>query len=458
MHDELDMTIRLPMEECGIDTLAGVLLRFCRDHAAMLRSIHDNPSELDHLTKWSLEFSRWFEEEIDSDVLSTDELITLDRKFHDVVHMLTQAVKQQARAEVIVARAVAEGLDGALGHRFVAPFQRRIRVKLNTGDPFPVPRRPLKEIFAQELGTNPDRMGIPIDSLPHLRILQSVGHGHEILLSLEHENALATLSAGTRVAVLIPSDVRDLEWDTSSPGERPVFYNVRPRDSEQQTKTVLKLLEDSRGQAEIVILPELCIDGAGLEAIKRWYAQSGDPFAMLVCGSIHVIPEDGAGWRNISTSLLAGGGTIEHVKFNPFSIVSHDETGKGMEYREGIRITPSKITLYLCGTWTFTILICKDFLEPGAMHILEELRPGLILVPSCSPKTQPFEMEAGHLALRAQALVVVANLTDPSADQVSAILAKPLKKDPVEAFRRTTKSPPAMYIFQVGPPARKGDR
>jgi hypothetical protein len=459
--DDIDMTFRLPTDECSIDALAGVLLRFCRDHAVIMRSIHDSPDELNHLTKWSVVFGRWFKEDIDSDVLTADDLATLGAKVRDALEALAPALKDRARAEVLLARAVAEALDDALGHRFVEAFRLRSRVQLNAGDPFPIPQRPLKEIFARELGTNPDRMGVPIDGLRHLRIVQTTGHGHEIWLSLEHENALADFAAASRVAVLIPSDLRDLEWNITSHEGHPTFHDVRPRDGAQQTANVLSLLEKARGQAEIVVLPELCLDAASLVEIRRWYAESGAPFAMLVCGSIHVKLEGEQGRRNISTTLLAGGGTVEHAKFNPFSLVLQDETGKKVEHREGIVTVPSRITLYLCGSWSFTTLICKDFLEAGAMQILEELRPGLILVPACSPKTQPFETEAQHLALRAQALVVVANLTDPPTQEpapTSAIFVKPLNKTPVEVVSRAALDLPALHIFQVGPPARKRDR
>lgn len=454
------MTLRLPTDECSIDVLAGVLLRFCRDHAAILRSIHDSPDELDHLTKWSAAFGRWFKEDVDSDLLTADELVTLDAKVQDAVELLAPAMEERARAEALMARAVAEGLDDALGHRFVSAFRLRSRVRLNAGDPFPIPQRPLKEIFARELSTHPDRMDVPIDTLRHLRIVQAAGHGHEIWLSLEHADALANFAAASRVAVLIPSDLGDLEWSTTSHAEHPTFHDVRPRDGAQQTANVLKLLEKARGQADIVVLPELCLDASGLAEIKRWYDDSGRPFAMLVCGSIHVRPEGDKRRRNVSTTLLAGGGTVEHAKFNPFVLNLPDETGEDVKHREGIITFPSKITLYLCGSWSFTTLICKDFLAPGAMQILEELRPGLILVPACSSKTRPFETEAQHLALRAQALVIVANITNFPAEQdaVSAIFAKPLNKNPVEVVLRSDLVLPAVQYFRVGPPDRERDR
>jgi hypothetical protein len=125
-----------------------------------------------------------------------------------------------------------------------------------------------------------------------------------------------------------------------------------------------------------------------------------------------------------------------------------DDDGTPVNHREDIVTTPSIITIRMCADWSFTTLICKDFLEPGVAQILEEALVRLVLVPACSPKTGVFVQVAGMLSVRAQAVVVIANLADPSSqDPDSAIVARPLRRDPVETIRRSGMQPPQLLFF-----------
>jgi hypothetical protein len=434
---------RLAGTFCEIDQLAAILLRFCREYGEQLRLAYDHDELCTIMYDESDVLQVWFEDELHEDWLDQDELTAVN------AHLRRIAVRVNAagfpdQAAVVAARAMAEALDHSHGRRFARGLRGRGVTDIAAGDPLPIVHPPLKELFARELGTNPLALGPQMHELRWLRLMPDVARGHQVRLDFRHQDVLADLRADTRIAVAIPSDVSALCFDTSA---GPRFFGVRPRQPAEQSASILRLLEQAAaGGARIVVLPELCLDQDGLDAIRAWHAHNRHDIAITVCGSTHGEREGQR--RNVSITLLPDGSEIEHYKFNPFYLSLPDEDGTPVNHREDIVTTPSIITIQMCADWSFTTLICKDFLEPGVAQILEEAQVRLVLVPACSPKTGVFVQVAGMLAVRAQAVVVIANLADPGAhDPDSAIVARPLRRDPAEAIRRSRIQPPQLLFF-----------
>lgn len=430
---------------CEIDQLAAILLRFCREHAEQLRLAYDRDELCALMYDESDSLQLWFEDELHEDWLDQDDLAEVRAHLRRVAARVS-ATGFPDLAAVVAARAMAEALDHSHGRRFAGVFRGRGVTEIAAGDPLPIVHPPLKELFARELGTNPAALGPSMHELRWLRLMPDVARGHQVRLDYRHEHVLADLRADTRMAVIIPGDVSGLRFDRQA-GPMPRFFGVRPQRPAEQSATILRLLEQAAdGGARIVVLPELCLDEVGLAAIRAWHRQARPEIAILVAGSVHGEREGKR--RNVSTAILPDGSELEHYKFNPFYLPLPDDQGELVKHREDIVTTPSIITIRMCADWSFTTLICKDFLEPGVAQILEEAQVRVVLVPACSPKTGVFVQVAGMLAARAQAVVVIANLADPgSYDPDAAIVARPLRRDPLQIIRRSGIQPPQLLFF-----------
>lgn len=447
---------QLPTTFCEIDQLAAILLRFCREHAEGLRRAYDDARLCSILAEESDNMERWLVKNLEEDWLDEDELSWIFGFLRRAARN-AHRVGTSEQAAVTAARALAGALDRSHGRRFASVFRGRGATRIHAGDPIPIPHPPLKDLFAGNLGTNPHRLGPLLDELHWLRLMPDVARGHRVILDFQHDDVLANLSPDTSVAVLLPCDLEDMHSDRSLEPS-PRFFRVRPRDAAHQQEAVLGMLDQvAKAGVRIALLPELCLDEDGLAAVAEWHARASHDLSILVCGSVHCL-RDGE-QRNVATLILRDGSRVEHFKFNPFYLdLPSVETGKPTSYREDIVTTPSVITIHMCADWSFSTLICKDFLEPGVGRILEDARVRLVLVPACSPKTTVFAQTAGMLAARAQSVVVIANMADPSEhDPACAIIARPTKRETIEqVWRSDVDALPRLLVFElVGKNARQ---
>lgn len=444
------LCIQISVDFCEIDQLAAVLLRFCRDHADQLRLAYDSAALCALLGDETDALQRWFETEIEEDWLDQSELAAVAELLRGVARRASDAPASPEQAAVVAARAAADALDRAHGRRFAGVFRGRGVTEIGPGDPIPVCRPPLKELFRSDLSTNPARLGEHLHELQWLRLLPRLERAHQVRLSFESEDVLADLSPQTLLAVAIPcGGLSDLCFDRNTGTAQPRFFHVRPTRSAEQKDRILRLLDQAdEAGVRILVLPELCVDQDIAGAIDQWFTRPGRAISILVCGSMHV--ERDGHRRNVSTVLMPGGQRIEHFKFNPFYVPLRDDGGTLAEYREDIVTHPSTVTVAVCGDWSFSVLICKDFLEPGVDRLLELLSVRLVLVPACSPKTDIFEPIAGILAARNQAVVLIGNLADPGADDpASAIICRPTKKNRLQSVLREEIDPPCLLFFQL---------
>lgn len=439
---------QLPTTFCEIDQLAAILLRFCREHAEGLRRAYDDSQICEVMYQESENVERWFIKNLEEDWLDEDELVWIFGLLRRAARNIHQVATSE-QAAVVSARAMADALDRAHGRRFAGLFRGRGRTRIEAGEPIPIPHPPLKALFAKNLGTNPQRLGPQLDELRWLRLMPDVARGHRIILDFQHDNLLADLPPDAPIAVLLPCDLSDLQSDRSL-DPSPRFFRVRPRDIERQKRVVLELLERAaNAEARIALLPELTLDESILEAVAEWHGRTAHQLSIIVCGSVHCEREGKR--RNVSTILMPNGTRVEHFKFNPFYLhLPAEGDAPPANYREDIVTTPSEISIHMCADWSFSTLICKDFLEPGVGRILEDTRVRLVLVPACSPKTTVFAQIAGMLAARAQAVVVIANLAnDVEHGPASAIVARPTRRETVEQVWREDIQIPDLLCFEL---------
>ncbi len=439
----------LPRDCCEIDQLAAALMRCCRDQVDLLRRAYDSDAVCALLGEETDALQAWLEDELDEDWLDGDELDAFKAAVRRAARRLETLPVPGEQAVVVAMRIAADALDRSHGRRFAGVFRGRGSTSIAAGDPFPVCRPPLKEIFRDQLGTNPMRLGPQLHELTWLRLMPRLDRGHQVVLDFTAEDALCDLEPNSRIGVLIPGNVLpDLRFERTGVNE-PRFFHVRPKRSQAQQETILGLLDQAeKAGARIVVLPELSVDADIVAAVQAWFEHPSRLMSLLVCGSMHAVRDDQH--RNVSTIFLRGGRSLEHFKFNPFYIPLPTDDGTLAVHREDIVTHPSVIRIVVCGAWSFTTLICKDFLEADVDRSLEALAVRMVLVPACSPKTDIFEPIAGILAARNQAVVVIANLANTGADDpASVIIARPTRENPVQRILRSEITPPCLLFVDL---------
>jgi predicted amidohydrolase len=432
---------------CEIDQLAGLLLRFCHEHVEHLRLAYDSDMVCALIGRETDTLQEWFEEKIEEDWLDASELAAVAELLRGVARRVSDLLVPAEQAAVVAARVAADALDRAHGRRFAGVFRGRGVTLVKPGDPLPVCRPPLKDLFRDELGSSPRRLGPRLHELVWLRLLPRLGRGYQVRLSFESEDVLADLRPETHVGVAIPSDVApDLVFDRTD-DTPPRFFRMRPRNAQAHQDAILRLLDEAdRVGVRILLLPELSVDPTIASAIERWFTRARRSISILVCGSMHV-ERDGQP-RSESLILLPGGRVIEHFKFSSLRLPLPGEDGSILEHQEDVVTEPAVIPLLMCGDWSFTVLIGKDLLEPGVDRILELLGVRLVLVPSCSPETDVLELSASTLAARNLAVVLLGNLTDPGPVRAaSVIIARPIRGNMIQRILRIDIDPPRLLFF-----------
>jgi predicted amidohydrolase len=438
---------QIPREFCEIDQLAGLLLRFCQEHVEHLRLAYDSDVVCALIGSETDDLQEWFEQQIEEDWLDATELGAVAELLRDVARRVSDQLVPAEQAAVVAARVAADALDRAHGRRFAGVFRGRGVTIIKPGDPIPVCRPPIKDLFRDELAPPPRRLGPRLHELVWLRLLPQQERNHRVRLSFESEDVLADLRPETRMGVAIPSGrLPDLRFDRADEPQ-PRFFDMRPRNAQTQRDAILALLDEAdRAGIRIMLLPELSVDEDIAIAVERWLTRPGRSISLLVCGSMHV-ERDGQR-RNMSPILLPGGKRVEHLKFGAASQPLPAANGNFLEHHEDVATQPSMITVLMCGDWSFTVLIGQDLVEPGVDRVLELLGVRLVLVPSCSPRSDMLEPIAAAVSTRNRAVVLVGNLTDRApSEPASAMIARPVRENMIQRVLRSEIDPPRLIFF-----------
>ncbi|MCB9559968.1 MAG: hypothetical protein H6709_05790 [Kofleriaceae bacterium] len=426
-----------------IDRAAAALLRVCRDHAAALREARS--AGVDRaLAEAGATLAGWIGDHVAGEWLWPEAFAVAVVGVWRVAHAELGGVA----ARVAAARAIAEALDDAVGHRYAALFRKRRRWQIDPGEPFPVVQPDLRRLFAGALITLPDRRETPIDRTRRLALAPAVNDGVGLALDLAGEVMAAPPAPGAELAAALPiaSPSRQLRWHQRL-DPRPAFGDVQPVAPGELATEVERLAADAaaRGVA-VLVFPELSVDDHALGRLRGALAAAASRPLLVVAGSRHA-EVDGVR-RNVAT-LLAPYAEATHAKFNPFF---------AGELVEDVAIAPAEVRAHAtCDAWgrlgfSVVVLVCKDFLAPGAQHALEALRASLVVVPAWSEKTAVFESDARGLSGKTQSIVVVVNQAEPrdgggggdgDDDPVVLLVARPTLQVPT-IVRRSEVAPPCL--------------
>ena len=304
--------------------------------------------------------------------------------------------------------------------------------KARPGDPLPMPRprnvegerKGAKSGDPDRLLTNPSDLADYPDWLPSLRLVPDLPDGFEVYLDTRFCDDLQRVGSGSRLELKVGTGVlnqqahiesrEELVWDHADGAD--TFFNVGPASSADQVERMKLLLAKARkAEIDLLVFPELCIDSGGIGLLfEHYHGTAGHPL-LLVGGSYHAERPDlsdpdrvvrvnraEAAFREI----VGEDRRLWHHKYCPF----HYDDPASNRIHEDITAAPRRLTVCLSESWSFTMLICRDFLDHRFTHpLLEGLGVNLLMVPAFSENLAAFDAILTKLLQTNHCVVVIAN-------------------------------------------------
>ena len=303
---------------------------------------------------------------------------------------------------VVIAHTLAELIDRHYGHCLADWFRSRSPYQPATGDPIPLDHADLRRITDLPPTAPPWRLANRLDETRHLRLAGGWTTQFRVVFDYSAFHALeGIISADTIVATCHPN--RSLaELGLASRNDRPAFP-VQPVDPVAQTARINALLSvATQAGASVVVLPELSVTADIAAGLEQWVRRPG-PIRLLVTGSFHQTETRDPGRRS-NRALAWVRGQAE-----PLTQDKHSPADRPVVED----ITPTgwpEIRVHVTADgWHIVIAVCRDLLNPGAVHALAEAGVNLVLAPSMTDTMVPFGGPAGQLVGSCQAIVAVAN-------------------------------------------------
>ncbi|MGW3938502.1 NUDIX domain-containing protein [Streptomyces sp. NBC_00024] len=307
---------------------------------------------------------------------------------------------------VVVARALAELLDEHFADTFTASFSRRSPYRPGVGDPIPLDAPDLRGVTRMPPTAPPWRLANRLDETRHVRLAGDWAVQFRVVFDYSLYDVLSGLvTAETVVATCHPNrTMEELVLPKDTEGRT---FPVRPADPARQYQQIDRLIgRAAAAGAAVVVLPELSVTASLARRLRAWVQRPDGP-RLLVTGSYHHQDAPGgepARRRRHNTALVWVRGhdqPLLHDKHSPADRpVVEDIQPQGW---------PEQRVYVLADGWHLVIAICRDLLNPEAVHTLAEAGANLVLVPAMSESLTAFGGPAAHLVGARQALVAVAN-------------------------------------------------
>lgn len=363
-----------------------------------------------------------------------------------------------------VARELLSAIDTTvrqnLWHLFQAP---RARLVLGPGDVFPIAAHDLRPFFNRKqpeqvsLVPRPGSQNMGLKQLTYLGVLPTLDEAYEVELHFDTGAALAEFCETPRVGVLLPNADLFREFAVDREPQREAFFGVRPLDEAAQRARVLELLAKAESAGvTLALLPELSVTPGLAEELRQWFLKPERTLPALVAGSFHAtesqpdLPD--ALKVNRSHALAVGlPRPLRHDKFNPFVLKEWDGKALRPHLKEDLTERPRRITVHWTEDgWSFTTLICKDFLDQGALNILDALRVNFVFIVALSAETQSFCNDASRLLASGQTMTFVANFgVSPASGSKAAVAVLPLSGLAPATFPAAWLNPPEILVFDL---------
>jgi 8-oxo-dGTP pyrophosphatase MutT (NUDIX family)/predicted amidohydrolase len=373
------------------------LLRLCRDEHPVLWERMNDPLCRAHVTCVRADLA---------DVLpAPGTTSTLERGLRNA--MVAALVPAEDVPVVVVARALAELLDTHFGHTFLSSFAARSPYQPRVGDPVPLDGYDLRRVTDLATTSPPWRLANRLDETRRVRLAGEWAAQFRVVFDYCLADVLAgVVDRDTVVATCHPN--RSLE-EFSLPRDRQGrSFPVRPRDVARQRVTIDRLVGAAvDAGASVVVLPELSVTEPMAMELEHWVRRPGGP-RLLVTGSFHTqaaaTDGDPAGVRRRNRALA-------WVRGSDRPLVHDKHSPADRPVREDIRPQgwPDLRIHVTADGWHLVLAVCRDLLNPHAVHALSEAGANLVLVPAMSETLMAFGGPVAQLVGSEQAMVAVAN-------------------------------------------------
>ena len=304
---------------------------------------------------------------------------------------------------VAVAWLLAELLDERYCHSFRESFRRRSPYQPGVGDPIPLDSPDLRNVTAMPATSPPWRLANRLDETRHVRLAGEWATQFRVIFDYSLARELTgIIDRDTVVATCHPNrTLADFHFPVDASGRT---FPVRPKDENKQHQEIDRLIGAAVANgASVVLLPELCVTESLAARLQGWTCRAGGP-RMLVAGSYpHDDEHDGAPRRrNTAVAYLRGvASPLTQDKHSPADRpVKEDIQPQGWPQ---LRVHVSD------DGWHLVLAICRDLLNPHAVHALTEAGANLLLVPAMSETLVAFGGPVANLVGSGQAFVAVAN-------------------------------------------------
>lgn len=303
---------------------------------------------------------------------------------------------------VVVAHALAELLDTHYGHSFSDWFRDRSPYQPAIGDPIPLDNPDLRQVSDLAPTAPPWRLANRLDETRRIRLAGAWTTQFRVVFDYSAFDALdGVIGADTVIATCHPN--HDLGELGLGPDRHGPAFPVQPTDLHAQREQIDRLLtEASAAGASVIVLAELSVTAEIATDLESWVRRPG-PVRLLVAGSFHhADPADPTKRANRALAWVRG-----HAQ--PLSQDKHSPADRPVVED----ITPPgwpEIRVHVTADgWHVVIAVCRDLLNPEAVHALTEAGANLVLAPSMTETLVPFGGPVAQLVGTDQALVAVAN-------------------------------------------------
>ncbi len=306
---------------------------------------------------------------------------------------------------VVVAHALAQFLDDRYAHTFARFFRDRSPYQPAVGDPVPLDFPNLRELTPMPFTSPPWRLANRLDQTRHIRLAGDWAVQYRLVFDYSLTDTLARLiTADTVIATCHPNrSVTEFSLPRDARGRS---FPIQPIDLDRQREEINRLIGvATEAGAAIVVLPELCVTEELAIELQSWVRRPDGP-RLLVVGSYHHRHRDAAARfpnRKRNTALMWARGYDEPI--------THDKHSPG-ESPIAEDIQPSgwpELRVHVIDGWHLVIAICRDLLNPEAVHALTAIGANLVLVPAMSETLLAFGGPGSSLVGNCQAIVAVAN-------------------------------------------------
>lgn len=362
------------------------LLRWCRDEHRVLWEAQKHAAT----ASWGLSDAR--------DHWPTPGTQTrVSRELRDAMTQLLESAG--GKPAVVTARTLALLLDEHFWPSFRDSFERRSPYQPGVGDPVPLDGPDVRGLTDMTPTSPPWRLANRLDQTRHIRLAGEWAAQFRVVFDYSASRALAGLvSPETIVATCHPN--QDLSELILGDTRSARLFPVAPRDPDRQAKVIDGLIKTAcDAGAQIVVLPELSTTGPIARDLEAWVRRDDGP-RLLVAGSHHH-REDGRRTNTAVTWLRGHTQPLVHDKHSP----GDRPRPEGIEPQGW-----PELNVYVgADGFHLVVAVCRDLLNPSAVHALTEVGANLVLVPAMSETLMPFVGAVANLVTSCQALVAVSN-------------------------------------------------